>query len=91
MQGGFGNRCFGIRCYLLLNQLLYVMKIFELQNILFEELKFLLFDWKFIKGKREFQRVEEGFVWFFYIGCINYLENFDVVVDVVVEFKVGKE
>ncbi len=70
---------------------LHAMKVFELQSILLEELKFLLPDWKFIKSKREFQRSEEGFVWYLHIGCINHLEDFDAVADVAVEFKAGKE
>jgi len=67
------------------------MKVSELQNILLEELQSLLPDWKFIKGKREFQRAEEGFIWFLHISCINHLEDFDAVADVAVEFKAGKE
>ena len=74
-----------------LPQALHAMKVSELQNILLEELQFLLPDWKFVKSKRHFQKAEEGFVWYLHVGCINHLEDFDAVADVAVEFKAGKE
>lgn len=67
------------------------MKVSELQNILLEELQFLLADWKFVKSKCQFQKAEEGFVWYLHVGFINHREDFDAVADVAVEFKAAKE
>jgi len=67
------------------------MKISELQAIFLSQLEKHLEDWKFIKGQREFKKVNGNITWYFHISCINHVGDFDGVGDVAIEFKKGKE
>ena len=67
------------------------MKVSELQIIFLETLQEQLNDWKFVKTRRHFKKVNGERTWFFHISCINHFDDFDGVGDVAIEYKDGKE